>query len=129
MTTKHRKNPPRRKPKDQLIREYRKSLEAKPVSETFETEEEPDIDSTGYRPKEEKITLPPAEKKNIINWKKMKKIALIVGAIAATITILVFFGKGIYKIASIDSSVQYLEKRMDKMEERFDKYIYEKRKR
>ena len=126
MTKKFQKNPPRRKPKEQLRQEYRKSLESKHASETFETEEEPDSDSTGYREKGEKTTPPPAGRKMIINW---KKIALIAGAILTIITIMVIFLKGIYMVASIDSSVNNLEKRMDKMDDRFDKYIYERTKR
>ena len=113
----HRNLPRSRRTKEQLRQEYRKSLAVKPVSETLETEELPDVESTSYKTPPEAYKQPPTERKWAFSLTKGQKIISIIVSVA------LLFGGIIYKYGIFTNSIQNLEKRLDKMEEDFKKDI------
>ena len=103
---------PTTKRKDQIRIDYRKSLGAKDVSGTSETDEPQDTESTGYVAPTETIQSPPSVT-TTFDWSKWISIAKIVGAIIAAI---VFVGTIIYKYVVLEISVGDLQKRVTTIE-------------
>lgn len=132
-------NPPRRKTKEQERADYRKQLAARQVSGTVETTEETKAPIVGELDSTDKIlpieqTPIPLTKEIITPSQKLSKIYTIIGIVGGIILILTFVGTLVYHYTSVKEGLnhtntrltelmQTINERIDRLEERIDKYI------
>lgn len=123
-------NPPRRRTKEQVRADNRKQLAAREVSGTVEIEALAETNGTDKLPPSEKTITP----QPIRDSQKLTKTHLIIGIIGGIITILIFVSWIVYNYTSLKEGLnhtntnlkelkQTTNERMNRLEERMDKYI------
>jgi len=128
-------NPPRRRTKEQARVDYRKQLAAREVSSTVETKTQiiEELDGTDKIPPIERTDMPPMKEPAVAGL-KLTKTHYILGIIGGIIFILIFISTIVYNYASLKEGLdhtnsnlrelkQAINERINRIEERMDKYI------
>lgn len=127
-------NPPRRRTKEQERMDYRKQLATRQVTSTAETTTKTplveELNGTDKIPPIEQAPIP-LTRETVTPSQKLSKMYTIIWV---TISVLIFIGTIVYHYASLKEGLSYtkasltelkqtLDKRIDRLEERIDKYI------
>lgn len=125
-------NPPRRRTKEQARADNRKQLAAREVSSTVETKTQivEELDGTDKIPPIERTDMPPIKEPAVAGL-KLTKTHLIISIIIAFLTVVVTI---VYNYTSLKEGLnhtssdlrelkQAINERINRLEERIDKYI------